>query len=77
MVALGRLGVAGAVLEQGFAPSLGEVRRMDGTLLKRAEFPSPEMMGGPTVVALRPALFDVLLDAIPGDVLQLGSEVSE
>ena len=77
MAALGRLGVAGAVLEQGFAPTLGEVRRMDGTLLKRTEFPSPEVLGGPTVVALRPALFDVLLDAVPGDVLQLGSEVTE
>lgn len=50
---------------------------MDGTLLKRTEFPSPEVLGGPTVVALRPALFDVLLDAVPGDVLQLGSEVTE
>ena len=77
MAALGRLGVAGAVLGQGFAPTLGEVRRMDGTLLKRVEFPSPEVMGGPTVVALRPALFDVWLAAVPSDALQLGSEVTE
>ena len=31
-----------------------EVRRMDGTVLKRAESPPPELVGGPTVVALRP-----------------------
>ena len=48
----------------GFAPTRGEVRRMDGTVLKRAEAPPPETLGGPMVVALRPALHGALLEAV-------------
>ena len=39
---------------------------MDGTILKRGDFPSPEVMGGPTVVALRPAVHGALLEAAGG-----------
>ena len=56
MAALRELGVADVVQARGVAPTRGEARRMDGTVLKRADFPPPEVMGGPTIVALRWAL---------------------
>lgn len=76
IAALHELGVAKVVLARGFAPTRGEVRRMDGTVLKRAEFPPPEALGGPTVVALRPALHGALLEAIGMDAVALGSEAT-
>jgi 2-polyprenyl-6-methoxyphenol hydroxylase-like FAD-dependent oxidoreductase len=76
VAALARLGVAETVLARGFAPTRGEVRRMDGRLLKRAEFPPPEVLGGPTVVALRPALHGALLEAVGVDSITLGAEVA-
>lgn len=76
IAALRELGVADAVLARGFAPNRGELRRMDGTVLKRAEFPPPEVLGGPTVVALRPALYGALLDAVGPDAIMLRSEVT-
>ena len=45
----------------------------DGTVLKRADYPPPEAMGGPSVFALRPALHGALLDAIGADTLTLGT----
>ena len=57
IAALRRLGVADVVLARGFAPTRGELRRMDGTVLKRLELPAAdEVLGGPMVVALHPAL---------------------
>ena len=41
IAALRRLGVADVVLARGFAPTQGELRRMDGTVVKRAESPAP------------------------------------
>jgi 2-polyprenyl-6-methoxyphenol hydroxylase-like FAD-dependent oxidoreductase len=76
IAALRELGVAEVVLARGFAPTRGEVRRMDGTVLKRAEFPPPEALGGPTVVALRPALHGALLEAVGMDAVTLGSEAT-
>ena len=64
MAALRELGVADVVLERGIAPARGEARRMDGTVLKRVDYPPPEVMGGPTIVALRPALHGALLRAV-------------
>ena len=46
MAALRELAVADVVLARGIAPTRGEARRMDGTILKRADSPSPEVMGG-------------------------------
>lgn len=69
IAALRRLGLADIVLARGFAPTRGEVRRLDGTVLKRAEFPPPEVLGGPTVVALRPALHGALLEAVGTDAI--------
>ncbi len=76
IAALRDLGVADEVLARGFAPTRGELRRMDGTVLKRAEFPRPEALGGPTVVALRPALHGALLEAVGMDAITLGSEAT-
>jgi 2-polyprenyl-6-methoxyphenol hydroxylase-like FAD-dependent oxidoreductase len=76
IAALRELGVADVVLARGFAPTGGEVRRIDGAILKRAQFPPPEVLGGPTVVALRPALHGALLDAVGAEAITLGSEAT-
>ena len=73
---LRRLGVADVVLARGFAPTRGELRRMDGTVLKRAEVPHPAALGGPMVVASRPALHGALLEAVGRDAIAFGSEVT-
>ena len=77
IAALGELGVADIVLARGFAPTRGEVRRMDGTVLKRAEFPPPEALGGRMVIALRPALHGALLDAVGVDAITLANEATD
>jgi 2-polyprenyl-6-methoxyphenol hydroxylase-like FAD-dependent oxidoreductase len=76
IAALRELGVGDVVLARGFAPTRGEVRRMDGTVLKRAEFPPPEALGGPMVLALRPALHGALLDAVGADAIALASDAT-
>ncbi len=77
IAALRRLGVADVVLARGFAPTRGELRRMDGTVLKRLELPAADdVLGGPMVVALRPALHGALLEATGLDAIAFGSEVT-
>ena len=73
---LRRLGVADTVLARAFAQTRGELRRMDGTVLRRAELPPPEALGGPIVVAERTALHGALLEAVGLDAITFGSEVS-
>ena len=73
--ALRSLGVADAVLSQGFPATRGELRRLDGTVIKRAELP-PNALGGPFTVALRPALHGALLGAVGSDVLELGRDAA-
>jgi 2-polyprenyl-6-methoxyphenol hydroxylase-like FAD-dependent oxidoreductase len=73
--ALRSLGIADAVLSRGFPPTRGELRRMDGSVLKRAHLP-PNALGGPFTVALRPALHGALLEAAGSDVLSLGHEAT-
>ena len=75
IAALRLLGVADVVLARGFAPTRGELRRMDGTVLKRAELPPSEVLGGPMVIAIRSALYGVLLEAIGLDAITFRSEV--
>jgi len=72
--ALHQLGVADVVLARAFAPTHGEVRRMDGTVIKRVRFPPPEALGGPTVVALRQALHLALIEAVGLDAVTLCGE---
>ena len=76
IAALRELGVADMLLARGFAPLRGEVRRMDGSVLKRAEFPPPAALGGPMVIALRSALHGALLDAVGADAIALASDAT-
>src|SRR6186997_2176298 len=50
MAALAELGVADVVLARSFQPACGEMRRMDGVVLKRAAWPRGAL-GGPFAVA--------------------------
>jgi 2-polyprenyl-6-methoxyphenol hydroxylase-like FAD-dependent oxidoreductase len=75
IAALRELGVADVVLARGFAPARAEVRRIDGTVLKRVYLP-PNALGGPLVVALRQALHGALLEALGGEALGLGREAT-
>jgi 2-polyprenyl-6-methoxyphenol hydroxylase-like FAD-dependent oxidoreductase len=77
MAALRELGLAEIVRSRAHTPTRGEVRRPDGTVLKRAELPGAESMrGGPVVMALRPALHGALLDAVGMEAITLGSEAT-
>jgi len=75
IAALQKLGIADVVLARAFEPRRAELRRMDGTVLKRAELP-PEALGGPMVVALRPALHEALLDAVGQEAITLDSHAT-
>ncbi len=74
ITALRELGVAEVVVAGGFEPRRGELRRLDGTVLKRAELP-PGALHGPMIIALRPALHGALLDAVGSESLVLGADV--
>lgn len=74
VAALRELGVGDTVVGRGFQPRRGELRRMDGSVLKRAELP-PNALGGPMLVALRPALHGALLDAVGLETMTLGARV--
>lgn len=69
MAALRDLGLDSVVLSRSFTPIRGEARRLDGRLLRRGVMPGPEVLGGPLVVALRPALHGALLDAVGKDAI--------
>lgn len=71
IAALRELGVAETVLRDGFMPRSGELRRPDGTVVKRAEL--PPAASGPLVMALRPALHGALLDAVGADAITLST----
>jgi 2-polyprenyl-6-methoxyphenol hydroxylase-like FAD-dependent oxidoreductase len=75
IAALRELGIADVVIARGSAPRRGEVRRLDGMVLKRGELP-PNALGGPLVMALRPALHGALLDAVGPDAMTLGCEAT-
>jgi 2-polyprenyl-6-methoxyphenol hydroxylase-like FAD-dependent oxidoreductase len=79
MVALRHLGLADVVLERGFSPEWGrgEMRRPDGTVIKRAKFPMRDgLPGGPLVITLRPALHGALLQAVGSDAIALSTEAT-
>jgi 2-polyprenyl-6-methoxyphenol hydroxylase-like FAD-dependent oxidoreductase len=75
IAALRELGLAELVVARGFQPRRGELRRPDGTRLKRVELP-PGALGGSMVIALRPALHGALLDAVGLDAIALDSEAA-
>jgi 2-polyprenyl-6-methoxyphenol hydroxylase-like FAD-dependent oxidoreductase len=74
IAALRELGVADVVLARGFEPRRGELRRLDGTVLKRAGLP-PGALRGPMIIALRPALHGALLDAVGSESIVLGADI--
>jgi 2-polyprenyl-6-methoxyphenol hydroxylase-like FAD-dependent oxidoreductase len=76
IAALRELGVADTVIARGFAPARirGEIRRMDGTVLKRADVPVARALGGTLTIALRPALHGALLEAVGLDTVSVASE---
>jgi 2-polyprenyl-6-methoxyphenol hydroxylase-like FAD-dependent oxidoreductase len=75
MAALSELGVADDVLARSFEPTRAEGRRPDGTVLKRVTIPRG-VLGGPFVVAMRPALYGALLDAVGTETVTAGSEAT-
>jgi len=75
IAALRTLGVGEVVLSRGFEPRRAQLRRLDGTVLKRAELP-PEALGGPMIVTLRPALHGALLEAVGTEAITLQSDVT-
>ena len=75
IAALRELGVADVVLGRSFEPRRGELRRPDGTVVKRAALP-PGALGGPMVLALRPALHGALLEAVGMDAIALQSNAT-
>jgi 2-polyprenyl-6-methoxyphenol hydroxylase-like FAD-dependent oxidoreductase len=72
MAALDDLGLADVVSSRGFVPRRGEFRRPDGTVLKRLALPD-HAVGEPLLMALRPALHGVLLEAATQDVMTLNA----
>jgi 2-polyprenyl-6-methoxyphenol hydroxylase-like FAD-dependent oxidoreductase len=78
MAALGELGIADVVLARSFAPiwARAEVRRPDGTVLKRLELEPRAVLGGPIVIALRPALHGALLEAVGADAIALSADAT-
>ena len=78
VVALQQLGIADVVIARGLSPlrARAEVRRPDGTVLKRVDFPAREALGGQMVIALRPALHGALLEAVGLDSITTGKEAT-
>jgi 2-polyprenyl-6-methoxyphenol hydroxylase-like FAD-dependent oxidoreductase len=75
IAALRELGIGDIVVARGFEPTRAELRRMDGAVLKRAEVPRG-ILGGPFVVALRPALHGALLDAVGLETITADAEAT-
>jgi 2-polyprenyl-6-methoxyphenol hydroxylase-like FAD-dependent oxidoreductase len=74
--ALRELGVADEVIARGHIATSGEMRRPDGTVLRRMQMAEVhKALGEPAVMALRPAVHGALLHAVGADALLLNSEV--
>jgi len=74
MAALRELGIDAAVRARAFVPARAEIRRPDGHVLRRvdiARFVPLEKMA----IVLRPALHDVLIEALGPDRIAFGSDV--
>jgi 2-polyprenyl-6-methoxyphenol hydroxylase-like FAD-dependent oxidoreductase len=70
LAALREIGVAEPVIRDGFMTRSFEVRRGDGSVLKRIEFAAGQLH---SLVALRTVVHGNLLDAVGADVLVLNS----
>lgn len=77
MTALRQLGLADAVLAAGAVARVGEVRRADGSVMKRIHTAAvAQALGEETVCILRPALHSILMQAAGSDCLRLHSAVA-
>jgi len=77
MHALGELGLGDAVRHGGFVATSGEMRRPDGTVLRRFDVASVRMLlDEDTVCILRPVLHGALLDAVGLSSIDLESAAS-
>ena len=72
--ALSELGLAERLMSEGCVVSRAELRRADGTVLRRFDV-AAGLEDVASVFALRSALYGALLDATPAADLALGSEV--
>ena len=73
IAALRSLGIADQIIARGFQPTRAELRRMDGTVLKRVDLPR-QALRGPMVMALRPVLHGALLEAVGVGTVMPNSE---
>jgi 2-polyprenyl-6-methoxyphenol hydroxylase-like FAD-dependent oxidoreductase len=74
MRVLRELGVDQAVREAAFQPRYGDLRRPNGTVLRRIDSaPVQAALGDPAIVALRPVLHGALLNAVGSDTVKLSS----
>jgi 2-polyprenyl-6-methoxyphenol hydroxylase-like FAD-dependent oxidoreductase len=75
MHALGALGLAETARHGGFVATSGEMRRPDGTVLRRFDTTSARaLLDEDTVCILRPVLHGALLDAAGSDSIELSAE---
>ena len=72
VAALRELGIADSVVAQGMTPTVGEIRRADGRVLRRfgGRLSEPRKGDLPSVI-LRPVLHRALLGALGPDVVEL------
>jgi 2-polyprenyl-6-methoxyphenol hydroxylase-like FAD-dependent oxidoreductase len=75
MAAVRELGLADAVVEGGVTLHQGEIRKPDGTVLRRFHTSGTGKTGGPvSIVTLRPVLHGALLQAVSAGVVEVASE---
>jgi 2-polyprenyl-6-methoxyphenol hydroxylase-like FAD-dependent oxidoreductase len=77
MAALRELGVGEAVAAHGFLPANVELRRPDGSVLRRFERSGRELglLDSAPRVILRPTLHRILIDALPASVIEFNRAV--
>jgi 2-polyprenyl-6-methoxyphenol hydroxylase-like FAD-dependent oxidoreductase len=71
LAALDELGLASAMIAEGTVATSAEIRRIDGSAIRRFR----AQPGTPMVIALRQALHGALLDAVGADALILDADV--
>jgi 2-polyprenyl-6-methoxyphenol hydroxylase-like FAD-dependent oxidoreductase len=76
MAALRELGVEASVRSHAVVPARAELRRPDGRLLRRVEMAAFGPIADRMAIVLRPALHEVLLDAVGRDHVTFGCDVT-
>jgi 2-polyprenyl-6-methoxyphenol hydroxylase-like FAD-dependent oxidoreductase len=76
MAALEELGVGSAIRHRGHVPARIEIRRVDGTAIRRLDFTAFSRPDGPSLVMVqRSVLHACLIEALGGEGVHLGAEV--